>query len=825
MPDDGEKTPETKFELVGEEEEAKNWKGMVLSVMVIAAVFIMVIIAIIFNKPDPIITDKVKLTFDDFTVDFEPKRFNGNWISKNQFSFLDKNKDIRLFNCDWLNSTVLLSNHNIYPMIGDQFTFAQTTDPNILLLAYDKDQLNRHSFLARYKIYNIETNMVIDVTVPDSFENVPLQNAQLSPDSKKLAFVEKNNIYLLSFASTDKQSTQITSDGQENTIYNGIADWVYEEEVLHTTNAMHWSPASNYLAYIKFDDSQVEEFTILMYNEEPYADKKTIRYPKVDSTNPTATVHVYDLNAATSVQMNVPNSVSQGFNDYYIWSIEFCSDSELVVVYVNRSQKKSITVVYDVTSGTAKLQKEYPSTETQEDTWNTPTGLLISTDHSKYFQVWSVNNYANIIAFNIKTGSVEQITDHQFDVMELLKVNDKSGDIYYVATNGDPMQRHVFKKQFTSVDSVAQCLTCQDSDKVAKEFVEPYKNLKPFNDSVRCLYHTASFSLNGDYYALECLGDRIPVTYIRSSINSKLNFIYEDNAELQALVDSKFMPKRAYKTIVFDDENNATAELYYPIGFDPIDKIYPVLVYTYGGPNSQVVDYQFNVRKFEAYMVTNFDVIVAMVNGRGSSANGEKYMKSVYKKLGKLEMHDQLKLAESLQEEKYTDDSKFAIWGWSYGGYLTGLALLNETSPFSCGISGAPVTEWQLYNTAYTERYLGSYSENHRAYDESSLLEFAKKNAPFYSRRRMMLVHGTGDDNVHFQNSAVLANYLRQTNLDLDFEVYPNDRHTPSPTNQPVFFKGMTRFLLNCYDIDYTEHLEALNLHHLIVLPPPPPAE
>lgn len=489
------------------------------------------------------------------------------------------------------------------------------------------------------------------MTVPESFENVPLQNAQLSPNSKKLAFVEKNNIYLLAdFTSIDKQSTQITTDGLENTIYNGIADWVYEEEVLHTTNAMYWSPDSSYLAYMKFDDSEVEEFTILMYNEEPYADKKTIRYPKVDSTNPTASVHVYDTNAATSIKMNEPNSVSQGFGDYYIWSVDFCSNSELLVVYVDRNQKKSITVVYDVTSGNAKLQKEYPSAEAQEDTWNTPKGLLISTKHNEYFQIWNVNNYANIIAFNIKTGSVEQITDHQFDVMDLLKVNDKSGDIYYVATNGDSMQRHVFKKQFTTDYSVAKCLTCQDSNKVAKEFYEPAKNLVRFNETFRCLYHTASFSLNGEFYALECLGDRIPVTYIRSSINEKLNYIYENNSELAALVDSKFMPKRAYKTIVFDKENNATAELYYPKEFNPAtinkDMMYPVLVYTYGGPNSQVVDYQFNVRKFEAYMATNFDVIVAMVNGRGSSASGEKFMKSVYKKLGKLEMHDQLKLAE-----------------------------------------------------------------------------------------------------------------------------------------------------------------------------------
>ncbi len=290
------------------------------------------------------------------------------------------------------------------------------------------------------------------MTTPNSYENVPLQNAQLSPNSKKLAYVEKNNIYIMDQFSEKnlKDSTQITTDGKENTIYNGITDWVYEEEILHSTNALYWSPNSQYLAFIKFDDSSVEEFTILMYNEEPYSEKKTIRYPKVDSRNPTVSIEVHDTLSGKTLQMNLADSIKQVFGDlYYIWTVQFCSDTELIVVYVNREQKKSITVVYDVATGSPKLEKEFPSAEINEaNGWNTPKGLLISTANKLYFQIWSVNNYANVIAFNYNTGTVEQITSGSFDVTDILKVNENTREIYYIATNGDPMQRHIFRKKF-----------------------------------------------------------------------------------------------------------------------------------------------------------------------------------------------------------------------------------------------------------------------------------------------------------------------------------------------------------------------------------------
>lgn len=815
-----ENVPETKYELVGEEEESKNWKGMALSFLVICAIISMVVLAIVVNKPiiDP--TDKKPLTLDELVKSFDPKKFEGQWLSESEFALQTDDKNIKLFNCNKLNSTIILSSDTIVPMVGENFKFFMENDRSIIMFAYDHKSVHRHSFTARFKLYNTKNNALLDVNPPETFQSTPLQNALLSPSGNKVAFVSANNIFLMDdFKNGNKESTQVTTDGASEKVFNGIADWLYEEEIFSDTNAMYWSPNSQFLAFIKFNDSLIQPYFVPFYDSSPYS-YTNIQYPAVGSKNPIASVHIYDTTNKKTIAVTVPESVTKTFDEFYVWKVKFLSDEEVIVVYVDREQKMSVTVINDIASGAVNMQKEYPSKPSS--TWSLPKGLSISANHDLYFQIWSIENYANILAFDRKNGAVKQVTTHDFDVISISNVNDKLGELFYIATNGDPKQRHLFRKSFTS-ESSAECLTCKDSDELPEVYEEPSKNLLQFNSSERCLYHDASFSSDGGFYALECLGDRLPITYIKSSVDEGLNFTYEDNAKLRELVETKLLPRKAYLTVDLGDGEKADAEIYYPVDFEPLTEIYPVLIYTYGSPTSQIVDYRFNIRKFEAYMSIHFNVIVASMDGRGTGANGEKFEKSVYHQLGKLESKDQAALAAAMQAEKYTDDSKYAVWGWSYGGYLSALALLNETTPFQCGISGAPVTDWTLYDSAYTERFMGLYPQNSKSYQESSLLEFAKKNSQFYAKRSMLLMHGTSDDNVHFKNSALLAIQLRQTNIDLDFEVYPNDRHTPSMETQRVLFKKMTLFLLNCYDIDFREHYGPLDLEHLVVIKEPPP--
>ncbi len=354
------------------------------------------------------------------------------------------------------------------------------------------------------------------------------------------------------FYDGNKAASQITTDGKENQIYNGITDWLYEEEVLETSNALYWSPDSRFLAFIRFDDSQVEEYSLPVYDELPYSRMSSIRYPKVDSPNPLAAVLIYDTEKNEHINLIVPDSVKQGFGEYYIWAVKFFSNSEIIITYVNRDQKSAVTVLNDILTGTVNNEKEYPPNDSEF--WNIPKDLAVSKEYDFYFQIWYIDNFANILAFNRKNGNVQQITSHNFDVTDILHVNEKLGELFYLGTNGDPKQRHVFRTKFTVLNSKPVCLTCKDSNNLKKEFKEPVNNQLEFTESTKCLYFSASFSTNGDFYALECLGDRIPITYIKSTMNEKLDYVYEDNSKLRAIVDSKVLPKKSYLTVVLDEE-------------------------------------------------------------------------------------------------------------------------------------------------------------------------------------------------------------------------------------------------------------------------------
>lgn len=313
---------------------------------------------------------------------------------------------------------------------------------------------------------------------------------------------------------------------------------------------MYWSPSSQFLAYIKFNDSLINPYFIPFYDSSSYS-YTNILYPMVGAKNPIASVFVYDTTNQKTIEVTVPESVTSSFGDYYVWSVKFFSDDEIIIVYVDREQKMSITVINDIASGEVNMQKEYPSKPSL--TWSTPKGLAVSNKHDLYFQIWSIENYANIIAFDRKSGAITQVTTHDFDVTSISSVNDGLGEIFYIATNGDPKQRHLYRKRFTSNSSPAICLTCKDAEKLPEVYVKPIKNMSMFNSSERCLYHDVSFSTEGEFYALECLGDRLPITYIRSASDESVNYTYENNTQLRDLVETKLLPRKSYLTVELGD--------------------------------------------------------------------------------------------------------------------------------------------------------------------------------------------------------------------------------------------------------------------------------
>jgi dipeptidyl aminopeptidase/acylaminoacyl peptidase len=559
-----------------------------------------------------------------------------------------------------------VTNNTLKQSVGSDFTFKIEKDPTVLLLSYDTKQLYRHSIVGRYKLFNSVSNMSFDVLPPDLYSTDKIQAALLAPNSRKVAFVYENNIYLMeNYYDGIDTSKSITSDGQLDTIMNGITDWIYEEEILMQTRAMWWSPDSLKLAYIKFNDTNVNFFEFPIYDGSSYSTINKVRYPKPDKPNPTVSLHIFNTVNRNTIFLEVPKNVLLSFVDYYILNVGWLSNDKLIVTFINRMQNMAINSINDANNGRVLSYKEYPSAPKNKNDWFLPTGLLSSSFYQSYFQIWPYEGFKTIIRFDTRNGDAQPITSHKFDVIELLTLNEKDGFIYYSATNGDPKQKHLFRKQIFKEIIEAECLTCNISLHVEPQ-LPPIKQAVMIGTSDNCFYFDSSFGKNAKFYVLECLGDGVPVVKVKSIDNKTIDHIIENNDQLRDLINTKILPNKSYLRVHIDNITNsfADAELLFPPTFPKEDKTYPVLVYVYNGPSSQVVDYKFRVRQLESFICVNFDVIVAVIDGRGTDNNGDLYMKAVTRQLGKLEANDQIELAKTLQHQFYTDDDKFAIWGW-----------------------------------------------------------------------------------------------------------------------------------------------------------------
>lgn len=708
-----------------------------------------------------------------------------------------------------LSSKILLSNSQVRHFGGEKPAWT-TNNKKILLFSYDVKHLFRHSYLARYKLYNLELNSSIEVRLPDQKESAQIQVLSLSPDGQKIAFVQENNIFIMDDYSKNLPKTiQITKDGELGTIFNGITDWLYEEEILYQPSAMFWSPKSRFLAFIKFNDSNVDYYTFPLYDGSKYNTLSQIRYPKTGGQNPIVKMFVHDTKQQETKEFQVP----EGLSDYYIYNVKWIDDSVVMVVYVNRKQTKTFYCIYNPLTGKITFHKSYPLSD---DSWIAPSSsgldIVTSRRYQHFFQIWAIDGYKAIIKFNLNSLTPTTFTNHNFDVIEISYLNEETGYMYYTATAGDSRAKHLFRKHVESDPSInSECLSCEHE----------------LENKKICLYNSPHFHGKSDLYILDCLGEDIPVTYVKSIHKRSFYHILENNTELRLQIASKLLPKKEYKKIYLDNNTLAStyAELLLPPTLNKNNTVetYPVLTMVYNGPGSQMVDFQFRVRKFESFFCTTFKTIVAIMDGRGTDNNGDKFMKSVYRRLGEYETIDQITLAKELKKEIFTDDSKFAIYGWSYGGYIAAMTLFQDLE-YRCAISGAPVVDWSFYDTAYTERYLGLYEENRYTYEiKSNLSYIAISNIDNFDDKKFLLIHGTGDDNVHFQNSAVLAKILRHSRMDFQFEVYPDVKHSPDDEEtQRHLHQKMTKFLMNCYNISPDKYTGFYPPRPVIELPPKP---
>jgi len=608
--------------------------------------------------------------------------------------------------------------------------FLVSPDENRVLLYRDREQLYRHSFRANYYYHDVRRNMVRKLSEHPSKQMIPT----FSPDGKMAAYVIENNIWLTKF-DFDTES-QVTKDGEWNKVINGATDWVYEEE-FGTTRLMEFSPDNRQLAFVRTDESAVKEFSFQTFNKQLYPDYYQFKYPKAGETNSTVECRVFDIEARTTRTLNVPLDA-----DGYIPRIKFTHDpDQLAVMTLNRDQNRFDMYFTSPRSTVSKLVLREESKYYIDSDWLNSIYFL----KDRFTYVSEKDGYSHIYIYAVSGTLQKQLTTGSYDVTALLAVDEQGETVFYEAADESPLRRNIYKMNI---------------NKGQPQKLSPQPG-----------YNSASFSEQGRFFVNRWSDANTPTVVTLYDGNGKQLRILEDNQSVRDKIASAQLPKREYITVTAADGiTRLNGWILKPHHFDPTRK-YPVVMIQYSGPNSQQVLDRYSPDWY--YALLNEGIVVACIDGRGTGARGEEFRKSTYMNLGIKESDDQIAAARYLASLPYIDEKGIGIWGWSYGGYIVLMSMSRGNATFKAGVAIAPVTDYRFYDTVYTERFMRTPQQNKQGYDSGSPIALANR-----LEGDLLLIHGTSDDNVHFQNSVEYTRALIEAGKHFDMFFFPDKDHS-----------------------------------------------
>ena len=609
-------------------------------------------------------------------------------------------------------------------------------DEQKVLFSTDTEPIYRCSSKANYYIFDRPAQRLTALSTGGK-----QGYATFSPDGKKVAFTRDNNLFVKDLASG--QETAVTTDGRRNQLIHGSCDWVYEEE-FEFAQAFFWSPDSRYLAFYSFDESQVPEYNMQRWGS-LYPQDYRYKYPKAGEKNSVVRISTYALAGGQTTPMNI----GAEFNQYIPRVVWTQTPGLLSIRRMNRLQNKLEILHVSAATG----QGSVVLTDTDPAYVEVTDGDLYYLPGGKQFIFASEKDgYRHLYLHELSGQLVRLLTPGRWDVTDVAGLDAKNGYVYFTNTEAGPLQRHLYRVGL--------------SGKGYQRLGDAGRGTDQVNLSPDCRYYLNYHSQAGEP----------TVVSLREGSTGKLVKTLEDNAKLrQTLSQFQLAPLEFFQAKAADG-SALNGWMLKPPGFDP-QKKYPVFMHCYGGPGSQTVkDDLGGGTAFTNYLwhqlLAQQGYIVVSVDNRGTGARGAAFKKSTYAQLGKLEADDQAAAAQYLATLPYVDGSRLGLWGWSFGGYLTALTLTKHPEVFKMGISVAPVTNWRYYDTIYTERFLKTPQENPGGYDDNSPVQFAQN-----LRAKYLLVHGTGDDNVHFQNSIAWVDALVKANKDYQTLYYPNRNH------------------------------------------------
>ncbi|MEC8662755.1 MAG: S9 family peptidase [Bacteroidota bacterium] len=608
-----------------------------------------------------------------------------------------------------------------------------SSDERFVVLTTASEGLYRHSFYANFYVYDFEAEE--DARPVTDFRKGKQRLAQLSPAGDKVAFVRENNIFISDLASGAE--VQVTDDGVTNAIINGATDWVYEEE-FGDDQALFWNHDGTRLAYLKFDESNVREFHMPVYGS-LYPDPYTFKYPKAGEDNSEVGVYIYTLADDKSREVAVPKSA------YYIPRIKWTKDAATLCIFtMNRHQNDLRLLLTDGEFPNDRLGTREVFKETCNTYIDINDNLTFLADGSSFVMTSERDEHNHIYKFDFD-GNVTQLTRGDWDVVDVLGFDAKRKRVHFTSSQAGATQKH------TSFVDLRGRVTILDSAPGT---------------------HSDDFSNSFDYSIHQHSTANTPPVFTLRDRKGKVIRTLKDNAQLRQTMAEYGAVEKEFFTFTNDAGVELNCWKMLPQDFDPAKK-YPVYVAIYGGPGANTVNDSWGGATFmwQQYLAQEGYIVVSC-DPRGTQFRGRKFEHSTYKELGKLETEDFIDLAEHLGNWEYVDAERIGIQGWSYGGFMTLLCMTKGADVYNAGISVAPVTNWRYYDTIYTERFMRTPQENESGYDDNSPVNHADK-----LEGALLLVHGSGDDNVHYQNSMEMINALVAANKDFDFFVYPDRNH------------------------------------------------
>ncbi|MDN3618643.1 S9 family peptidase [Polaribacter undariae] len=649
---------------------------------------------------------------------------NGDYYAVLDFDRSSRSVTVDKYSYKTLEKVETIVNSTDLKGLNSFSSYSFNNDETKLILGTNFQQIYRHSKKGTYYAYDIASKELTLI-------GEAIQEPVFSPDNKNVAYAKDNNIFIKNVASN--KITQVTTDGKINEIINGITDWVYEEEFAFV-RAFEWNKTGTHLAFLRFDETNVPTFSMDVVGTELYPTQQVFKYPKAGEKNADVTLHMYTISSK--------NTETISLGDYeYIPRIKWSNDANiLVATTLNRHQNDLNLHKVNSQNATATLLLN----ETDKAYVDITDNLTFLADNS-FIWTSEKDGYNHIYHYDFNGKLINQITKGDWEVTNYYGFNEKKKTIYYQSVENGSINRGVYsinlkgkKKQLLS------------------------------NESGQ---NTASFSKNLNYFINTYSSAETPPIYSLYTAKGQMLKVIKNNDALKERLSAYKMSPKEFSTINING-NDLNMWMIKPLDFDE-NKKYPLLMFQYSGPGSQQVGNTWNgSNDYWHNMLAQKGIIVVCIDGRGTGYKGADFKKVTQKELGKYEVEDQIAAAKKLVERSYIDNNNVGIWGWSYGGFMSTNCVLKGNDIFTTAIAVAPVTSWRFYDSVYTERYMQTPQENASGYDDNSPFNYADK-----LKGKYLLVHGTGDDNVHVQNSYRMINSLIEANKQFDMFIVPDRAH------------------------------------------------